>query len=375
MTVDGVYIFSNNYFTLIVNTSTTPNADGWDVIEQTAYGREIDEGLIYKRIIFYNKNYEEIQYKNWVKISGSGNSSTMSIHGFLYDDEENVGFDAVELVGGAGAVIRMLSDDGEELTAYPSLYNPREDSLIVFGMDKTYTFYNVSTDETEADVIPTYSARYATKPSRNLLANSNFENGDRLEGNTPWMRVDFGGSGTKDDVISGDFNGYNAARLKYIAYGQDLNLVEGRRYVVSCYYKADSETSVINYGYMLGGTDYKVIENLNGGSQGFVFSVSDKYQRAAFSFVAGSTSRLAIANYNDSGEGLYIACIQVEEGEVPTRYMRAEEPSDIPTKVSELSNDSGYITSTNVTNIVSITQADYDALETKSETTLYLITE
>lgn len=60
----------------------------------------------------------------------------------------------------------------------------------------------------------------------------------------------------------------------------------------------------------------------------------------------------------------------------------------IPTKTSELNNDSGYITeerveemiedkvtSANVTNIVSITQADYDALETKDETTLYLITE
>ena len=62
--------------------------------------------------------------------------------------------------------------------------------------------------------------------------------------------------------------------------------------------------------------------------------------------------------------------------------------SDIPTKTSQLTNDSGYITegrveemiedkvtSANVTNIVSITQADYDALETKDENTLYLITE
>jgi hypothetical protein len=61
---------------------------------------------------------------------------------------------------------------------------------------------------------------------------------------------------------------------------------------------------------------------------------------------------------------------------------------DVPTKTSELTNDSGYITeerveemiedkvtSANVTNIVSITQADYDALESKDENTLYLITE
>lgn len=61
---------------------------------------------------------------------------------------------------------------------------------------------------------------------------------------------------------------------------------------------------------------------------------------------------------------------------------------DVPTKTSQLTNDSGYIseerveemiedkvTSANVTNIVSITQSDYDALGTKDETTLYLITE
>jgi hypothetical protein len=61
---------------------------------------------------------------------------------------------------------------------------------------------------------------------------------------------------------------------------------------------------------------------------------------------------------------------------------------DVPTKTSQLTNDSGYITeerveemiedkvtSANVTNIVSITQADYDALDSKNDTTLYLITE
>jgi len=47
----------------------------------------------------------------------------------------------------------------------------------------------------------------------------------------------------------------------------------------------------------------------------------------------------------------------------------------IPTKVSELENDEGYITSPTIKTVVAITQADYDALEVKDETTLYLITE
>lgn len=73
---------------------------------------------------------------------------------------------------------------------------------------------------------------------------------------------------------------------------------------------------------------------------------------------------------------------------VPVDLSEYAKKSEIPTKTSELTNDSGYITegrveemienkvtSANVTNIVSITQADYDALEAKSGTTLYLITE
>lgn len=47
----------------------------------------------------------------------------------------------------------------------------------------------------------------------------------------------------------------------------------------------------------------------------------------------------------------------------------------IPTKTSELINDSGFVNSQTIKSVVAITQADYDALETKDETTLYLITE
>lgn len=49
--------------------------------------------------------------------------------------------------------------------------------------------------------------------------------------------------------------------------------------------------------------------------------------------------------------------------------------SDVPTKTSELTNDSGYVTSATIKNVVAISQADYDALASKDETTLYLITE
>lgn len=49
--------------------------------------------------------------------------------------------------------------------------------------------------------------------------------------------------------------------------------------------------------------------------------------------------------------------------------------SDIPTKTSELNNDSNFISSTVVTAFWKGTQTEYDTIETKSDTTLYLITE
>lgn len=64
----GITEFTNNYFTCIVQATTTVDAGGYNTIEQTAYGREADEGKIYKRVIFTNGN--DYQYKNWVKIGG-----------------------------------------------------------------------------------------------------------------------------------------------------------------------------------------------------------------------------------------------------------------------------------------------------------------
>ena len=52
--------------------------------------------------------------------------------------------------------------------------------------------------------------------------------------------------------------------------------------------------------------------------------------------------------------------------------------AEIPTKVSELENDSGYLTSKElgegaITEFIVLDQADYDALAEKNATTLYLI--
>lgn len=59
---------TNNYCTLFVNASTSPNGDGYDAIEQTAYGREADAGKIYRRVIFYHKANNIKQYGEWIKL-------------------------------------------------------------------------------------------------------------------------------------------------------------------------------------------------------------------------------------------------------------------------------------------------------------------
>jgi hypothetical protein len=48
-------------------------------------------------------------------------------------------------------------------------------------------------------------------------------------------------------------------------------------------------------------------------------------------------------------------------------------PADMPTNTSDVNNDSAYVGSDNVTGIIRMTQASYDALPTKDDLTLYLI--
>lgn len=46
---------------------------------------------------------------------------------------------------------------------------------------------------------------------------------------------------------------------------------------------------------------------------------------------------------------------------------------NIPTKTSDLNNDSNFVTGSNITNIVSISQSEYDELTIKNTNTLYVI--
>lgn len=298
--------FTNNYFTMFVNASTSPNGDGWDAIEQTAYGRNGDEGKIYRRVIFNNKSTGEKQFKEWERLD-----------------------------------LRPLDDFAEEL--------------------ETFINENLATKEEVSNKVD--------KPSRNLLINSNFD--DRTEGTlnsapANWSFVG-GGSSSSGSVSTEKYNGYKVIDLRSLGLQQNLNLIEGNTYTVSCMYRSQG-TAYINYKNGLSDSISNLV-NLTTGSQGLQFASSGPLTKASFTFVAKSD-----AVFSFYAEGNFsISCIQLEEGDTVTAYKRAEETYATMGEVEQAIEDK--VTSTNVTNIVSIAQADYDALETKDETTLYLITE
>lgn len=59
---------STGAYTCITIHTTTKDSNGFDTIEQTAYGRQGELGKVYKRIIF--KNDSETQFGDWLDITG-----------------------------------------------------------------------------------------------------------------------------------------------------------------------------------------------------------------------------------------------------------------------------------------------------------------
>ena len=99
--------------------------------------------------------------------------------------------------------------------------------------------------------------------------------------------------------------------------------------------------------------------------------------------------KLKTVNSNDLlGEGNIeiqagVTSVNGQTGEVvidvPTKVSQLENDSnyatqsELPKKTSELTNDSGFINSSEVSNIKVLTQAEYDAIDPKDAKTLYMI--
>lgn len=99
--------------------------------------------------------------------------------------------------------------------------------------------------------------------------------------------------------------------------------------------------------------------------------------------------KLKTVNNNDLlGEGNIeiqagVTSVNGQEGavviDVPTKVSQLQNDSnyatqsELPTKTSELTNDSGFINSSEVSNIKVLTQAEYDAIDPKDAKTLYMI--
>ena len=80
--------------------------------------------------------------------------------------------------------------------------------------------------------------------------------------------------------------------------------------------------------------------------------------------------KLKTVNNNDLlGQGN----IEIQAGVTSVNGQEGAVVIDVPTKVSQLQNDSGFINSSEVSNIKVLTQAEYDAINPKDAKTLYMI--
>lgn len=164
-------------WSIFVDCAATPDGGGYYHLLQKAVCRDNpNTGRIFERFGYYHES-EVIPptFTAWKECGGvsageDSSSAGLIMHGYMTDFEGQVefGFDEA-LVEGTGFVIRFLDEEMESMTAYTSVYGAKEDQLIVFGMDKIYIFYSVSTEDIEVEVIPTYSEVYATKDYVNSL--------------------------------------------------------------------------------------------------------------------------------------------------------------------------------------------------------------
>ena len=330
---------STGHYTCIVNRTSTDDGS-FNTIEQTAYGREAELGQVYKRIIFQHKNGNEIQYGEWINITSSGNSGSGEIieHCIINSDTDKVlvqnSISNMSTIG-----VSSIVENVDLYTGYlcPSLYYAG--AFVVFAFDYTYIVAKDNEDNfVIAEKQPTYSKRFATKeelfnkvdkPSRNLLINSNFDNGGIISNNSPWEYVALGSSSTLDSIILEHYNGYNAAQLQYLIYGQPVTLEVGKIYTLSCMYISDgTSNSYIDYNNLLGEKNIINGSNVQIDTSGIKLTPCNTYQKAYITFSVFQTSEriLAIGNTDTSGHGgLFISCLQLEEGDMPTEYRRAED--------------------------------------------------
>jgi hypothetical protein len=259
-------------------------------------------------------------------------------------------------------------------------------NIIITSVDFTLTINPDNGVEQYVDYVEAKSDVFATKdeiPRFNL-----FKNGDFADGAVGWEYHGY------CKFSNGEANVGDEGWIK-----QSVRLIAGATYYLSFSFKDGSllfDNDVYPRAYFdLGSLRFYTVKSdandnvsvapLNGIG---VPSTAYEYQRTedgetfTITIVPTETGEYPITLGNYDGDGGY-------DGVYYNVSLKKKEFVDmLPTKTSQLTNDSGYITeerveemiedkvtSANVTNIVSITQADYDALGTKDATTLYLITE
>ena len=345
-------------WTIFVDCSSDPDGGGYYHLKQTAVCRDGENvGKMWTRLGWYKGEGEDLNFLDWQKIGGG---SPLSDGGFdwhfdidVESGKLDVNEDGLKSQLGECYLVKNLGEENvETIGNYLSI--SFGDAYVAYTTD--YAFYvhkDGESSEWKVEKYPTYSERFATKeelfnkvdkPSRNLLINSNFDNGGIISNNSPWEYVALGGSSTLDSIILGHYNGYNVAQLQYLIYGQPVTLEVGKIYTLSCMYISDgTNNSYIDYNNLLGEKNVINSSNVRIDASGIRLNSCTTYTKAYVTFSVSQTSEsiLAIGNTDVSGHGgLFISCIQLEEGNIPTEYRRAEDYYVISSNLKTINGES-----------------------------------
>lgn len=145
---------STGAYTCITIHSTTKDSNGFDTIEQTAYGREGELGKVYKRIIFISDSEEN--FGDWIEITGGNISKVIEDNS---DDSTFISFIKKSKSALSLKAKDINSSDPELPKLITNIDSASEEFNITCNINKnTHSYSGVFlTNETGESQIPTAS--------------------------------------------------------------------------------------------------------------------------------------------------------------------------------------------------------------------------
>lgn len=128
-------------FTCITKKSTTKDGNGYWTIEQTAYGRQDEEGQIYKRVIF-KQDGKDAEYSKWINVTTFGvrgirleGSEGPSNNSLIYKNSKNLSITDNNCVSISSGDFQF-SINGDDQAIVLNCFNIGTDQIFRITLDK-----------------------------------------------------------------------------------------------------------------------------------------------------------------------------------------------------------------------------------------------